>query len=89
MYKNIHNNRSKCIPARYVSSEEKLQVKKIYDMVIAIDAGKALDKFNSQLGTKVLSELEIKSNFLNMQKEYLQKILQMASYSVKNYKFFH
>lgn len=43
-------------------------------MVIAIDAGKALDKFNSQLVTKVLSELEIKSNFLNMQKEYLQII---------------
>lgn len=58
-------------------------------MVIAIDAGKVLDKFNSQLVTKVLSELEIKSNFLNMQKEYLQKILQMASYLVKNYKFFH
>lgn len=65
------------------------RLKIIYDMVIAIDAGKALDKFNSQLVTKVLSELEIKSNFLNMQKEYLQKILQMASYLVKNYKFSH
>lgn len=43
-------------------------LKIIYDMVIAIDAGKALDQFNSQLVTKVLSELEIKSNFLNMQR---------------------
>lgn len=65
------------------------RLKIIYDVVIAIDAGKALDKFNSQLVTKVLSELEIKSNFLNMQKEYLQEILQMASYLVKNYKFSH
>lgn len=64
-------------------------LKIIYDMVIAIDAGKALDQFNSQLVTKVLSELEIKSNFLNMQKEYLQKTLQMASYLVKKYKFSH
>lgn len=56
------------------------RLKIIYDVVIAIDAGKALDKFNSQLVTKVL---------LNMQKEYLQEILQMASYLVKNYKFSH
>lgn len=56
------------------------RLKIIYDVVIAIDAGKALDKFNSQLVTNVL---------LNMQKEYLQEILQMASYLVKNYKFSH
>lgn len=56
------------------------RLKIIYDVVIAIDAGKALDKFNSQLVTKVL---------LNMQKEYLQEILQVASYLVKNYKFSH
>lgn len=30
------------------------RLKIIYDVVIAIDAGKALDKFNSQLVTKVL-----------------------------------
>lgn len=65
------------------------RLKIIHDMVISIDARKTFDKFNSQLVTKVLSKLEIKSNFLNMQKDYLQKILQLASHLMKSYKLSH